>query len=101
MKDAFDKVAVETEASRQQAQRERQHHLEQRAQAIEDRLRSPRPPAPALKPKGALRELGDSEGRKAEQQQYVDIKTELDRIKQEREQQKEKQRQNAINGKSL
>ncbi len=73
MKQAFTPKAEETYAKR----RER---LEERANALDDRLRTPERPGQHLRPKGVMRQAGDQIARNAMTHQRVNIANELESI---------------------
>jgi len=84
-KDSFNLHGSETYAMREE-------WLQRRADQIEQMLESPPTPAPALKPKGQLREMGDQYAREQLEARRVDLNQELEAIKQERDQSQHRNR---------
>lgn len=70
----------------------REKWLQERADQIEQMLETPPTPAPALKPTGQLREMGDQYAREQLKERRVDINQEIEQIKKERAQSQELQR---------
>lgn len=85
MKDNFNQRGAET-------YEQRERWLQERADHIEQMLETPQTPAPALRPTGQLRAMGDEYAREQLQSRKIDINEELEQIKQERVQSQELKR---------